>query len=345
MKKIFSSIILILLFFSCSTDFDVNADWQDITIVYSLLSQKDSVHYVKVNKAFLGESDAYEMALQSDSTQYNSDISVKLERWKKDENQISQIISLEKFTDIIKDSLNIYGNTGIFATDNNIIYKTTDSIFSDSEYKLVVEVPNKKEIITATTGLISDFRIIFPGTDRPPAIHLADYDSEFNVKWQSAINGRLYELIIRFNYLEIENKDTLNKFIDWQFPNQLAKNLRSENDLAETMYQQINGESFFEFVAHKIDENPNVIRVAQNLDFIFNVAGEELSNYIQISQPSNSISETKPEYTNITNGKGIFSCRYNKVIPNKKLSTQTIDSLAYGHYTNKLRFLNHIGGF
>ncbi|RLD57565.1 MAG: hypothetical protein DRJ01_13720 [Bacteroidetes bacterium] len=344
MRKIFLSVILIPLFLSCSTDFDVNADWQDITIVYSLLSQKDSVHYVKVNKAFLGERDAYEMALQSDSINYNSDISVKLERWKNNETQASQIIYLEKTNDIIKDSLDIYGNTGSFATDNNIIYKTTDSLFSDSDYKLVVEVPNKKEIVTSTTGLISDFRISLPTADRPPAISLSDYKNNFKVEWFSAINGRLYQMTIRFNYLEIENKDTVKNFIDWKFPSQLSQNLRIKNNLAEKMFQYVNGESFFEFVSLNIDENSNVIRVAQNLDFIFNVAGEELANYIQISQPSNSISETNPEYTNITNGKGIFSCRYTKTVFDKKLTSQTIDSLAYGKYTKNLRFLNHNNG-
>jgi hypothetical protein len=210
MKKIFSSIILMLLLYSCSTDFDVNADWEDISIVYSLLNQNDSVNYVKINKAFLGNQDAYLMASQSDSTKYNSDISVTLERWKMDENFASQIIYLEKTTDIIKDSLDIYGNTGTFATENNVIYKTTEQLYSDSKYKLVVKIPKKEELVTSSTELISNFN---PSIQQP-LISFENYDSKLFLEWNSAVNGRLYKLKIRFHYLEIENNDTTEKAID-----------------------------------------------------------------------------------------------------------------------------------
>ncbi len=345
MKKILLLIIFIPLFYSCSTDFDVNDEWQDVTIVYCLLNQNDSVHYAKVNKAFLGNQDAYEMAKHSDSLQYNSDISVTLERWEQGKSEASQIIYLEETTDIIKDTLDIYGNPGIFATDNNFIYKTNETLYDDSEYKLVITIPTKDEIVTSTTGLISKFTVLYPVLKRPPEIQFEKYNQPFNVKWQSAVNGRLYVLKIRFNYFEIENNDTIEKHIDWVFPSQLSRNLREENDLADDMNQLVNGESFFEFVSQKIDENPNVTRIAKDLDFVFDVGGEELYTYIQVSKPSNSIAESKPEYTNIINGKGIFSCKFNKTIEHKELSPQSIDSLAYGKYTKDLRFVDHVGAF
>ena len=141
--------ILLSLFFSCSTDFDVNAEWKDITVVYCLLNQNDSAHYVKVNKAFLGEQDAYIMAQISDSFNYEN-INVSLEQWNND-NRI-KIIPLEKTTEIVK-------QPGIFATDNNIIYKTTGSIFADSEYKLIIDIPGK-EPVTSTTKLIARFNVL-----------------------------------------------------------------------------------------------------------------------------------------------------------------------------------------
>jgi len=55
---------------SCSTDVDINAPWKDITVVYGLLNQNDNIHYIKVNKAFLGDASAYEMAAISDSVNY-----------------------------------------------------------------------------------------------------------------------------------------------------------------------------------------------------------------------------------------------------------------------------------
>ena len=56
MKKYYSLLILALALFnlaSCNKKLEVNADWKDVTVVYGLLDQTDSVHYVKVTKAFL----------------------------------------------------------------------------------------------------------------------------------------------------------------------------------------------------------------------------------------------------------------------------------------------------
>ena len=60
------------VWYGCSTDFDVNAEWRDVTVIYGLLDQADSVHYIKVTKAFLGAGDAYHMAAVKDSSHYEN---------------------------------------------------------------------------------------------------------------------------------------------------------------------------------------------------------------------------------------------------------------------------------
>ena len=39
--------IVILLFYSCETDFDVNADWSDVTIVYGLIDPNNQDQLIK----------------------------------------------------------------------------------------------------------------------------------------------------------------------------------------------------------------------------------------------------------------------------------------------------------
>ncbi|MBK9627952.1 MAG: hypothetical protein IPO56_09700 [Flavobacteriales bacterium] len=46
----------------CSSELDINAPYKDITIVYGLLDSHDPIQFIKVNKAFLGEGDAYVFA-------------------------------------------------------------------------------------------------------------------------------------------------------------------------------------------------------------------------------------------------------------------------------------------
>ena len=86
MKQFFLSILLFLsLIFitSCSTKLDVNAEYKDITVVYGLLNQNDSIHYIKINKAFIGDDNAYYMAADPKLSNYNpADLDVYMEEWR-----------------------------------------------------------------------------------------------------------------------------------------------------------------------------------------------------------------------------------------------------------------------
>ena len=82
MKKIFILLsIFVFLFISCETDFDVNAEWKETTVVYGLLDASADTQYIKINKAYLGEGDAMMMAQYSDSINFNpNDLEVKLHK-------------------------------------------------------------------------------------------------------------------------------------------------------------------------------------------------------------------------------------------------------------------------
>jgi hypothetical protein len=44
------------------------------------------------------------------------------------------------------------------------------------------------------------------------------------------------------------------------------------------------------------------------------VAATELSTFLEVHEPSSSLVQEKPEYSNIENGIGIFSARFDRVI-------------------------------
>ena len=71
MYKLICFFLAVTLIFSCETDFDVNADWQEVTILYGLLDQNSEIQFIKINKAFLGRDDALGMASISDSSNFN----------------------------------------------------------------------------------------------------------------------------------------------------------------------------------------------------------------------------------------------------------------------------------
>ena len=80
MKKLLLLLALPALLVSCSTDFDTTADYKEVMVVYGLLNQYDSVQYIKVNKAFLGDGNALIMAENSDSINYGDILDVTLEK-------------------------------------------------------------------------------------------------------------------------------------------------------------------------------------------------------------------------------------------------------------------------
>lgn len=131
MKKIiFPLLSLAFLFFAtgCSEKFDVAAPYKNITVIYGLLDQADTAHYVRIQKAFLDQDkSAVNMAKTADSNFY-ANLNVRIDRY--------------DFTGKYKDSihldrvdLNNEGypkQPGAFFTSPNYAYKFT--VFLDPRY-------------------------------------------------------------------------------------------------------------------------------------------------------------------------------------------------------------------
>ena len=155
MKKLILLLLLspVIFTFSCSTDFNINAEWKDIAVVYGLLDQTDTAQYIKLNKAFLGSEDAYVMAQESDSLFYNY-AEVFLEPLSNGNNIYDNSgniirIELSEVEDIPKED-------GIFSSNRNTLFKTTEPLNDDYQYKLIINIPGKDEI-TSTTTLVNEY--------------------------------------------------------------------------------------------------------------------------------------------------------------------------------------------
>ena len=80
MKKISVIIAMSAFLAGCSTDFDTIAPWKETMVVYGLLNPNDSIQYIRISKAYLGEGNALMMAQQGDSIYYGDVLDVKMER-------------------------------------------------------------------------------------------------------------------------------------------------------------------------------------------------------------------------------------------------------------------------
>lgn len=321
-------IITIILLSACGNDLTIQAPYNDIPVVYSILNQNDSVHYVRLEKSFAGEMNAFDMAAIPDSIYY-PDAEVKIEKWR--DGEFREEIIFNEVDTISRDS-------GIFAYKTNRVFAARARLDGEAEYRLRVNIPGKEDTITARTHLVDRIRIIKPPYTQP-TLNFSQYTGEVEVEWKSAPYARVYFLQVRFNYFEVFNRDTMPKSLIWRIAHYV-----SDHSLGnETMEARINHEQFYRWLPSKIEPaSPGIKRIANKkaFDFLFTIGGEELYTYMQIYDPDDGITQDKPIFTNISGGIGIFSARYEQELNGKALTFPSIDSLSRGIYTKSLGFVD-----
>jgi len=342
-------LILVILFSvflvdGCKTDFDINADYKDITIVYCLLNQNDSIHYARINKAFLGDGNALIMAEDPANTLYPYDeLNVTMEEWLNGNLQTTYLLD----TVVINNK-----ESGVFSFPTNVLYAFKAQLNQGCKYKLKIQNKKSGKLVEAEANIVNDFRYekpYVPPVPPPPLVYQLPSlsfigTSAIELEWKSAKNGVRYQANMIFYYQEISVNDTVVKQMNWNLGTVKSTNLNG----GETLKIEINKESFFVRLKDNIPYNPDVRRKTLYLDFSIAVAGNEFNTYMEVNEPSSSLIQEKPEYTNISNGIGIFCSRYvkDKVSSTDprpirfKLNPQSITELKTGAYTNQLGFID-----
>lgn len=334
MKNLAYLILGGLFISSCKDEVDVNADWKDVTVVYGLLAKSDSVHYVKVNKAFLGEGSAIQMAQIEDSSNYDQAI-VTIQKYENGVASTAPIITLRDT--VISDKA-----SGVFYAPDQKLYYFKENLNANAEYKLEVKVGEK--IASAKTPIINTFNLsggsVFGNSVAPVGFYTGTKYADQNYTWQSVKNGKAYQLVLIFNYDEhMVDSSVVSKSFQWVFPELTSFNVLG----GQSFTQQIEGESFYQQIASfikPISESSGVLyRKFINISFRMDIAGDELNTYLEVNKPSTGLVFEKPEYTNIDNGIGIFSSRLNVYSTYaKNLSDASLNHLYGGSYTKDLGF-------
>ncbi len=300
----------ILLITRCSTDFDMYADYKDITIVYSMADISNDTTWVKITKAYTGPGNALLMAQNPDSSNYPYKLDVNLVG-KKNGNSLTPIvldtitIHNKAVTDTIIDE---NGDTTIinpFYSPNQLVYYAVGSLDKDAEYTLIID--KKGEVLTASTSIVNTFSV------SRPVNRIAFSDSpnspDGKIEWSSTKEGKRYEVSLRFNYLEHlpGTTDTLLKSFDWFLGVVNSKTAEGGESLLETY----SGSTFYYMLESEIEAIPNIERWVENVDINIACGSQVLATYIDINSGNGSILDEVPSYSNIDGGFGMFASRYN----------------------------------
>ena len=320
MKNLFNILLTLLMaviLFSCEEDFDINAPYQDITVVYGLIDQGEDSVFLKINKAFLGEGNVMEMAKIEDSSSYVNGLNAYIEEWENG----SMLKSYELDTITIKNK-----EEGTFYNPYQVIYYVPYEPVTSRTYKLSVYVNGR--VVQGETGLVNDFAINKPSAGSKFIQFRPGTDAD--IEWESARNGKRYEVTIRFKYKEVmfDSPDTVYTYVDWGMGTK--KSVRDEG--GEEMKVSYSNDGFYNFIGNEIPYNDPAVeanvkeRYTNDVDFIIAVAALDFNTYLEVNEPSNSIVQDRPEFTNLSSGIGLFSSRF-KNVRTKKLHPESISTI------------------
>jgi hypothetical protein len=326
---------------ACSTDLDLLAPYEDHTVVYGLLNMRDSVQFIKINKAFLGEGNALDHAQVPDSNEYGDEAFGHLWVHKVVNGQRVATFPLQDTTMTGRDpgpfnnpehKLYYFRDPGTYNVNSDVVY-----LDASAQYELDLHVKGKT--VSAITPIVDDFNFFStlqnPGTTVQFMGVQGGYGS-FRVRWLSGRDGKRYVGQYEFIYDEIRGQDTVRKSFLQGIGSRVSANSQV---VGEELEVQVSGEQFFANVASRIPNDPTVDRrIFRGLVFHFTVANDDFHTFLSLSEPVSGIVEERPEYSNIDGAYGIWGSRYTKATPVKRLHVNSMAELQDGPFTAHLRF-------
>lgn len=342
---LFGLISLLISLSSCRDDINLVGTFKETAIVYGLLDQADSVHLIKINRAFIGPGNALEIAKIPDSS-YFSDLNATIYECVGKDTLRSWILK-----DTIVDS----------KSTNGIFYAPTEKVFGFNEkflnteatYKLKIVIypgTSKEFIVTGATKLVtgltsgqSSIGSSFGFYSGDP--NLGKYITS-NVIVSNTGTANRVNASLTINYDEFQDNSLIHSVsIPWNTG-------ESEVTANSTYSTIIQGKFFYELIRDNASSNP-LINKRKFKSIVITLTGgsEDFNNYINANKVSSSLVQSKPTFTNlkISNDNyvvGLFSARQTIVItkPYKGinnsscLNSDTKDQLAKGEITSGLFF-------
>jgi hypothetical protein len=318
---------------SCSTDFDINAPYKDYSIVFGLLNQNDSIHYIKVNKAFLGTGNASDYAAIRDSSEYAS-VSGEVQAWNG-----STLVNTYQ----LLDTELVNRDSGLFYYPMQTMYYFIEpNLNSSYEYKLSVLVNEGSKEINGTTNLVAPFSYNGPLILPFGSFNFVTITStgvtypEYKFEIISGLNARRFDTWLIINVEEYLQSGSMNPVkLLWKQNAYVTSSLNG----GESFDVAVSGEGFYRFIKQMFPSNAGVDkRILRSIDVLTIAGNDDLNTYMKVNEPSTGLVQEKPTFTNLSNAIGIFAARYSKYLYSKRITKNSMNELCTGSITGNLLF-------
>ncbi len=303
LKNFLAIFLIASLFSSCNNDLKIAADWKEVTSVWGLLNANDSVHFFRITKGYLDPKTGASVGAKVEDSLYYPNLNARLEEYALSGNNwiLSRSFPLEEDRTVPKDS-------GFFGNKYQVLYKTQARLDVTKMYKVVAITPSGDEV-TSETKMVNNFALSEPA--RIPGVIRMSRKTN-NIKFTTPANGKIHEMTARVHYTQYDPDQPTQtnefKYVDYT----IYKNLFINS--AGLFTYSLNGLEIIEFLNQSLPKIDTINRQLKGIEFIVHVGGQDLATFININQPSTSIVQDRPSFTNIVSKKGnptagIFSSR------------------------------------
>ncbi|HLF62941.1 MAG TPA: DUF4249 family protein [Saprospiraceae bacterium] len=326
MRKIWlPGITVLFLFLACDNELNLTAPWKDIPVIYGVISPADTTHYVRIEKAFLDPAiSALEIARIPDSLYYDELEAVFVNL------ATGQRIAL---LEVDGADEGYPRQDGVFAESPNILYKVTAAdanLIPGQRVRLEVTRSDQLPLVTAETNIVGR-----PTINRPQADDNLRFQTNgfYRVLWAAASGAAFYDVILYVNYNEYnitDPSDVKSKVVGWKI-----------GGVITGTELEIPGIEFYKFVGASVEVNSDLRRVFKGIDLQVRAGGTELYEFQRVQLANTGITSAGgdiPQYTNLSEGVGIFSSSNRHIRLDLELHEESLDSLISGSFTKQLNF-------
>lgn len=301
-------IALLLFITSCNEEITSNPDAKQIPVVFGLLDATDSIHFIKITRTFSGTNNAIDVAQIEDSS-YFDQVDVTVEEVLM--NQVTRTWTLKDTTITNKEP-------GAFYSPNQKCYyfetTTAAPLKTNATYRMKAIINNGEFTVTGETAMTGGLGITNPNplgsfNFMSAANGVVSYTNQ-TCKVNNG-NAKIMDARLTVYFDEYFNGNPVEKSFVWKLGELNGDDIQGTSSIFLA-----NGKNFFELIKSNVTNDPTINkRQFTKITLTFTGGTDDLSKYILINKPSNSLAQNKPTFTNLitSDGRGaigLFSSRY-----------------------------------
>lgn len=305
---LFLSMVAVAAFTGCSTDVDLYSDYRQVPVIYGLIDARADTNYIKITRCFYAQGDAYQMALNPDSSNYPGKLDVRLVEYCND----------DSIREIVLDTITIHNKEqGAFYAPGQKLYYTTERLKANTQnknysYSLKIVLPDRILVTNAKLVGNSNFGIQSLGVNfskqyfnLPPRQFL----------FRPAINAKFYDIYMTFTFKEqrTPDSDSVPRTMKWRVGTWLDQELADNGEggyYAFKYYPSI----FYDELTSFIGGDTSVYGLKRYIgdypvEVVITAGGSKLWHYVYTNNQSNGFVTGETNFSLMDDAYGVFSSR------------------------------------